>query len=228
MSFPYGEIEEKIGYTFRDRELLKQAFIHVSYGKFYKVPDNERLEYLGDAVLQMVVTEWQYDNDKRGEGKLSAARQRLVCKLALESAVDGLEIYPYLLRFGRQQNLGDKSKSNLFEAVCAAIYLDGGYLAAKRFIMRHGNIGFKEEDQNYKGALQEFLQGRGEKPPVYTSQKEGPDHLPVFYCTAEAMGENATAQGKSIKEAEALAAFRLLWELERKYGEKTPTKKRKK
>ncbi len=227
MSFPYAEIEERIGYVFRDRELLKQAFTHASYGKFYHVPDNERLEYLGDAVLEMVVTEWQYEKDGRAEGKLSAARQRLVCKLALESAVDGLGVYEYLLRFGKQQNLGDKSKSNLFEALAAAIYLDGGYLAAKKFILTHGNVGFKEEEQNYKGALQEFLQGRGEPPPKYTSTKEGPDHLPVFYCTAEAMGESATAQGKSIKEAEALSAFRLLWELEQKYG-KAPTKKRKK
>lgn len=228
MSFPYDEIEEKIGYTFRDRTLLKQAFTHASYGKFYKVPDNERMEYLGDAVLEMVVTEWQYEKDNRSEGKLSAARQRLVCRLALDTAVDGLGIYPYLLRFGRQQNLGDKSKSSLFEAVVAAIYLDGGYLAAKKFILKHGNIGFKEEDQNYKGALQEFLQAKGEPPPSYTSKKEGPDHLPVFYCTAEAMGENATAQGKNIKEAESLAAFRLLWELEQKYGKKAPAKKRKK
>ncbi len=225
MSFPYAEIEDKIGYAFRDRALLKQAFTHASYGKFHRVPDNERLEYLGDAVLEMVVTEWQYENDSRAEGKLSAARQRLVCKLALESAVDGLGIYEYLLRVGRQQNLGDKSKSNLFEAVAAAIYLDGGYLAAKRFILEHGNVGFQEEDQNYKGALQEFLQGRGEPPPAYVSRKQGPDHLPVFYCTVTAMGESATAQGKSIKEAEALSAFRLLWELEQKYGTQKKKKK---
>lgn len=228
MSFPYDEIEEKIGYVFRDRTLLKQAFTHISYGKFYHVPDNERLEYLGDSVLQMVVTEWQYEKDKRAEGKLSAARQRLVCKLALESAVDGLGIYPYILRFGRQQNLGDKSKSSLFEAVCAAIYLDGGYLAAKRFVLEHGNISFKEEEQNYKGALQEFLQGRGEVPPTYTSKKEGLDHAPVFYCTVKAMGETAMAQGKTIKEAESLAAFRLLWELEGKYGENPPKRKKRK
>ncbi len=226
MSFPYDEIEEKIGYTFRDRTLLKQAFTHVSYGKFYNAPDNERMEYLGDAVLEMVVTEWQYEKDDRPEGKLSAARQRLVCKLALETAVDGLDIYQYLLRVGKPQNLGDKSKSNLFEAVAAAIYLDGGYLAAKKFIFRHGNIRFKEEEQNYKGALQEFLQARGEPPPRYTCKKQGLDHAPIFYCTAWAMGESATAQGKNTREAEMLAAFRLLWELQQKYGE-TPAKKRK-
>ncbi len=226
MSFPFDEIEKKIGYTFRDRGLLKQAFTHSSYGKLYKETDNERMEYLGDAVLELVVTEWQYLNDKRAEGKLTEIRQHLVRKEALDSAVDGLDIFKYLLYAGRTQNLGDKSKSSLFEAVTAAIYLDGGYFAAKKFVLSYGNIRIREELKNYKGALQEFLQARG-KSPVYTpARKEGPDHAPVFYCSVSAMGERADGEGKNIKEAEAVAAYRLLWELQGKYGE--PSKNRKK
>ncbi len=227
MSFPYAEIEEKLGYTFRDRGLLKQAFVHSTYGNLHGLPDNERMEYLGDSVLQLIVTEWQYEKDKRPEGKLSEARQHFVCREALDTAVDGLGIYEYLLRSGRQQNLGDKTKSNLFEAVTAAIYLDGGFFAAKKFVLTHGNIGALRDWQNYKGDLQEYLQARGEKPPVYTSRRQGPDHAPVFRCRAEALGESADGEGKNIKEAESIAASRLLWELKKKYGE-TPNRKGKK
>ncbi len=227
MSFPFAEIEEKLGYTFRDKELLRQAFTHSTYGNLYGLPDNERMEYLGDAVLELVVTDWQYANDRRSEGRLSEARQHLVCREALDSAVDGLGIYGYLLRRGRQQNLGDKTKSNLFEAVTAAIYLDGGFFAAKKFVLAHGNIGFHSEGQNHKGDLQEFLQARGEKTPVYTSNKQGPDHAPVFRCRVTAMGEYAEGEGKNIKEAESIAASRLLWELKNKFQD-APTKTRKK
>ncbi len=229
MSFPYSEIEEKLGYTFRDKGLLKQAFTHSTYGNLYKVEDNERMEYLGDAVLELVVTDWQYEKDARAEGRLTEARQHFVRREALDTAVDGLDIFQYLLYFGRQQNVGDKTKSSLFEAVTAAIFLDGGYFAAKKFVLEHGNIGLQDEKLNYKGLLQEFLQARGEKPPVYTiPNREGPDHAPVFYCNAAAMGEFAEGEGKSRREAEMRAASRLLWELERKYGEKNPKTKRKK
>ncbi len=209
MSFPYAEIEEKLGYRFRDKELLKQAFTHASFAK----ENNERLEYLGDSVLQLVVTEWQYGSDERSEGKLSAARQRLVCEDSLESAVDALGIFPYLLVRGSAQNVSRKTRSDLFEAVSAAIYLDGGYAAAKKFILVHGNFDSYKEQRNYKGELQEFLQARGAQPPVYVSRKEGRDHAPLFYCKARALGEEAEGSGKSKHAAESVAAARLLWEL---------------
>ncbi len=228
MSFPYDEIENKIGYTFRDKGLLKQAFVHSTYGNLHKIEDNERMEYLGDAVLELVVTDWQYEKDKRPEGKLTEARQHFVRREALDTAVDGLDIFRYLLYFGGGRNLGDKTKSSLFEAVTAAIFLDGGYFAAKKFVLTHGNIGLPNDKINHKGLLQEFLQARGEKPPVYTQpRREGPDHAPVFYAKVEAMGEFAEGEGKNKREAETRAAQRLLWELEKKYAQ-TPDKKRKK
>ncbi len=216
MSFPYAEIEKKIGYEFQDKSLLKQAFTHSTYANLKRVESNERMEYLGDAVLELVVTEWQYKQDTRAEGKLTHARQLYVCRDALETAVDGLDIYGYLLVNGGKRNLGDKTKSNLFEAVAAAIYLDGGYEAARAFILAHGNLHFDAAGRNYKGELQEYLQARGENPPTYTSVKEGPDHAPVLRCTVKAMGESAFAQGKNRREAESLAASRLLWELQQR------------
>ena len=97
MDFPYAEIERKIGYTFKNKALLKEAFTHSSYAHRYGGPNNERLEYLGDAVLQFAVTEWQYRKDKNAtEGRMTASRQRLVCKDALDSAIDGLHVWEYL------------------------------------------------------------------------------------------------------------------------------------
>ena len=228
MIFPTQEVEEKLGYTFQDKGLLKQAFTHSSYANIWGDKDNERMEYLGDAVLQLVVTEWQYQNDKRAEGKLSASRQHFVRKEALDSLIDGLGVYEYLIFSGSKENLGDKTKSDLFEAIVGAIYLDGGYFPARKFILAHGNLSSEEEVQNHKGALQEWLQERGENPPQYRSIKKGKDHAPHFQCTVSAFGETAEGEGKTIKEAEAYAASRLLWELKKKYGEHAPNKKRKK
>ena len=149
MIFPTQEIEEKLGYTFQDKGILKQAFTHSSYANIWGDKDNERMEYLGDAVLQLVVTEWQYENDKRAEGKLSASRQHFVRKEALDTLIDGLGVYEYLIFSGSKDNLGDKTKSDLFEAIVGAIYLDGGYFPARKFILAHGNLSLDEEVQNH-------------------------------------------------------------------------------
>ena len=226
MDLPISEIEKKLGYVFKDKTLLEEAFTHSSYANRYGVPSNERMEYLGDSVLQLVVTEWQYRKDKQAtEGLLTKIRQKLVCKDALESAVDGLEIYPYLLYSGKVENVGDKSKSSLFEAVVAAIYLDGGYKAATKFILAHGNLRLDKGEENPKGELKEFLEKRGEKEPLYESQKSGKDNAPIFKCRASALGKEAFGSGKSKKEAEQTAAARLLWEIRQKYGKETKQKK---
>ncbi|MBQ5930135.1 MAG: ribonuclease III, partial [Clostridia bacterium] len=128
MSFSYQEIERVLGYTFRDKSLLKEAFTHSTYANIHGGKDNERLEYLGDAVLQLVVTEWQYKDDERAnEGELTRERQQLVCGDALDDAVENLNLQKYLLIEGGKANIGKKTVSSIFEAVAAAIYLDGGY-----------------------------------------------------------------------------------------------------
>lgn len=225
--FPVQEIEKKLGYVFKNKKLLQEAFTHSSYANRYGGRNNERLEYLGDAVLQLVVTEWQYLRDgQASEGKLTAKRQKLVCKDALDSAVDGLNIFGDLLTFGSEYNVRGKAKSSLFEAVTAAIYLDGGYSAAKKFIERHGNIHFDVDVGNPKGDLKEFLEKRGFSPPKYEMvEKTGKDNAPMFKYSASALGSVALGDGKSRREAESTAASRLLLELKGREKAEGPFRK---
>ena len=211
MDFPIKEIENKIGYTFRDKDLLKVAFTHSTYANAYGGKDNERMEYLGDAVLQLVVTEWQFARYERAEeGEMTRQRQKYVCEEALDEAARGLGLQKYLLVAGGKANVGKKTVSSLFETVVAAIYLDGGYDVAKAFIVKYGRLEMQSGSTNYKGALQEFLQSQGEQPPVYETVKSGKDNAPTFVATAVAMEKTATGEGGSKKEAEQQAAERLL------------------
>ena len=214
MRFPYEEIEEKLGYVFRNKNLLREAFTHASYAHHFYEKSNERLEYLGDSVLQLIVTEWQYRQDgEASEGKLTAIRQKLVCKNALDSAVDGLGVWQYLLAYGSDYNYRGKAKSSLFEAITASIYLDGGYKKAKEFVLKHGNLRMDMQSGNPKGELQEYVQARSVELPRYETVKSGRDDSPVFHTTVYALGEQAVGEGKTRKESEATSARRLLWEL---------------
>lgn len=222
MSFSYQEIERVLGYTFRDKSLLKEAFTHSTYANIHGGKDNERLEYLGDAVLQLVVTEWQYKDDERAnEGELTRERQQLVCGDALDDAVENLNLQKYLLIEGGKANIGKKTVSSIFEAVAAAIYLDGGYDEAKKFILRYAVFQKLNACQNPKGRLQEFLQAQGKKLPVYTCEKEGKDNAPIFRCRAQADGQTAHGEGKSKKLAEQAAAENLLKKLSANQTNKT-------
>ncbi|MBQ7948346.1 MAG: ribonuclease III [Clostridia bacterium] len=217
MRFPFEEIEKKIGYTFRDKALLQEAFTHSTYANAHGGKDNERMEYLGDAVLQLVVTEWQYLRDRKAEeGELTRQRQKFVCEETLDEAVRDLGLQKYLLVSGGRANVGKKTVSSLFETVIAAIYLDGGYEPAKAFILEHGHLETQQSTQNYKGALQEFLQAKGEKAPVYETEKAGKDNAPVFFAKVSAMGKFASGEGGSKKEAEQQAAKALLAQLKGK------------
>ena len=214
MSFPFTELENKIGYVFQDKALLEEAFTHSTYAHLHGGKDNERMEYLGDAVLQLVVTEWQYLRDARAEeGRLTFERQKLVCEDALDEAVRGLGLQRYLRIEGGRANVGKKTVSSLFETVVAAIYLDGGYAPAKAFILRYGRLETQSQPQNHKGTLQEWLQGKGEQPPVYETVKSGKDNAPVFRATVTAMDKQAMGEGGSKKEAEQQAAQALLRKL---------------
>lgn len=209
--FPFSEVEKKIGYVFRDKPLLEEAFTHSTYANAYGGKDNERMEYLGDAVLQLVVTEWQYARHKRAEeGVLTRERQKLVCEDALDEAVQKLGVKQYLLVSGGKANVGKKTVSSLFETIVAAIYLDGGYEPAKAFILRHGRLEEEAFAVNHKGDLQEYLQKQGEAPPVYETEKSGKDNAPDFLTTATAKGKTARGAGGSKKAAEQQAAKNLL------------------
>ena len=211
MKFPHEEIENKIGYVFRNKNLLEEAFTHSTYANAYGGRDNERMEYLGDAVLQLVVTEWQYLRDKQAdEGSMTRGRQTIVCEEALLEAVKELDIGKYLRIAGGKANVGKKTVSSLFETVTAAIYLDGGYAPAKEFIGKFALNHLQQRDENAKGALQEYLQNIGELPPSYRTEKTGKDNAPVFHAEVQALGERATGEGKSKKQAEQNAALSLL------------------
>ena len=213
MSFPRAEIETKIEYAFQDERLLQTAFTHSTYSNAHGGKDNERLEYLGDAVLQLIVTEWQIQTSKAQEGALTQNRQKLVCEDALYEAVKGMDIAKYLLISGGKANVGKKTISSLFETIIAAIYLDGGYAPAKAFVHRFLLTDNRAKESNPKGELQEYLQSIGADLPVYESKKEGKDNAPTFVCQVTAQGKSAQGTGSSKRQAEQAAAAALLAQL---------------
>ena len=207
------EIEKKIGYTFHNKKLLETAFTHVSYGNTWGVADNERLEYLGDAVLELLITEKQYFESVASEGSMTKSRQGLVSKLPLKEAVERMDVAQYLRFVGGKDNVGDKTVSSLYESLLAAVYLDGGIDAARAFLRRHPLLADDATEQNYKGAWQEYLQKDGKDLPIYDFRKEGQDNAPTFYCSATAQGEIGMGKGATKRAAEQEAARELLTKL---------------
>lgn len=195
--------QRALGYTFCDRELLKTCFTHKTYANNRGGESNERLEFLGDAVLQLCVTETLYRGNGSDEGALTDLRKQYVSKEALELAEKKAGLMPYLRYSGGENNLAGKTPSNLFEAVTAGIYLDGGMAEARKFLER-----FLTEDKtdNYKSRLQEYAQEREKKTPEYAVREEEGR----FVCTVRALGKEARGEGESKKAAEKEAAKALL------------------
>ncbi len=199
----YAEAEAAIGRTFRDRELLRRCFTHSSYSNACGGESNERLEFLGDAVLQLIVTERLFGESPADEGKLTSLRKRIVSREALTPAAEKLGLMRFLRHSGGEDNLGGKTPSNLFEAVVAGIYLDGGTEAARVFLEKNLALA---ADGDYKSALQEYVQARAEELPVYTVREEEGG----FSCSVRALGAEAQGRGENKKTAQAQAARALL------------------
>lgn len=219
----FSEIERKIGYRFSDKKRLEEAFTHVTYAHLHGGKDNERVEFLGDTVLQFVVTDYLYQKyPDKTEGELTRMRAELVCEEALLKVVQALGLERYLRIEGGKANVGKKTYSSLFETVTGAIYLDGGYENAKKFVFDSGLIESANapRKKDAKSCLQEFLQALKEQPPVYECVKEGKDNAPTFRCKATALGKSETGEGKSKKTAEQQAAERLLKTLEKENRKK--------
>jgi ribonuclease-3 len=210
----------QIGYTFTDTGLLNMALTHPSYGG----PDNQRLEFLGDAVLEFLISErlYHYCPQER-EGSLTYKRARLVCEASLSSIAGQIGLGEYLL-IGKVEEMtqGRRKRSILadaMEALIAAVYLDGGIDSARALAARlwPSLEAPRTVPENSKGDLQVFLQARGEPAPRYhTDSAEGPPHDRLFHVSVYA-GDTALASGsgKSKKEAEqraAYAAFKALTE----------------
>lgn len=195
--------ERALGYTFQNKALLKQCFTHKSFGDSYREAHNERLEFLGDAVLQLAVSEALYLREETDEGRMTEARKRFVSREALTEAAEKADILGFMRYAGGEDTVGGKTPSNLFEAVVAGIYLDGGMHAARAFLKR-----FLQESEiyNYKSLLQEYVQEREKRPPEYTT-------FPAetgYGCRVRALGKEAEGFGKSKQLAQVAAAEKLL------------------
>lgn len=198
------EAERAIGYTFRDKELLKRCFTHSSYANAYGEASNERLEFLGDAVLGLCISEKLFcDNRGFDEGELTDVRQEYVSEAPLTQSADGAGLMRFLRYSGGEGNVGGKTASSLFEAVTAGIYLDGGLKAAGEFIFK---FAVRLQEKNYRSLLQEFVQERvrtsGGKAVDYTGREENGEYV----CTASALGKSVTERAKYKKTAEKAAA----------------------
>jgi len=225
-------LEEKLGYKFRNSLLLGEALTHPSLAYESRRPhfDNQRLEFLGDAVLQLVLTEELFRMfPEFPEGRLTKLRARLVSRQALAKFALGLDLGAYvMLGKGEESSGGRKRVSTLadaFEAVIGAVYLDGGTEPSRDVILNICGSKVDElvespEERNPKGELQEALQAISAEAPCYRVLAEsGPDHRKVFQVEVIWQGRNlGTGRGKSKKEAESRAASDALrvrgWEQE--------------
>jgi len=220
-------LQNRLGYTFRDENLLRLALTHPSIAHEQGVPveHNQRLEFLGDAVLQLVLTRELYEKFPAfDEGPLTKARAKLVNRRTL--AVHGRELglgAHLILSRGEELHGGRERPSALadaYEALVGAIFLDGGFDGAREFILREFGAAFGGLTvipilENPKGELQEFLQARSTEAPQYhVVSSSGPDHDRVFECTVHHAGvELARGCGKSKKAAESEAALAALKKL---------------
>jgi ribonuclease III len=222
-----SEFQARLGFRFRDEGLLRLALTHpsVAHETGTPSPHNQRLEFLGDAVLQLVLTRELYERFPAfDEGPLTKARAKLVNRrtLAEHARVLGLGAHLILSR-GEEINGGRERGSTLadaFEALLGAIFLDGGFEAARAFILHEFGAAFGKLNvlpiiENPKGELQELLQARSPEAPEYhVVSATGPDHDRLFECTVQHEGiELARGSGKSKKAAESDAALAALKKL---------------
>lgn len=217
-----------IGYSVRNQDVFVQSLLHRSFlaRANHLVRSNERLEFLGDSILNLIVAEYLYHHyPDAQEGELTKVRSRLVNRKALAAYAKDIKLSDFILMSSSAaQSIGkgcDTIIADTYEAVIAAIYLDGGYDAARRFVERQILAALKSgsvitEDQNYKSMLLEYAQSKGFGIPRYTiTREEGPDHDRTFTVEVMLNNENkGSGTGKNKKEAEQAAASRALENLE--------------
>ncbi len=211
-------LEERLGYQFQNRTLLENALTHSSYANEHRdagMPSNERLEFLGDSVLGMVVADHLYrEHPQMPEGELTRTRAAMVCEDSLVEVARTLDLGRYL-RLGKGEDAGGGRErpsilADATEAVIAAIYLDGGIAQARRTI-RALILGNEEElsaSRDYKTALQELIQKESGRKLTYRLVAEtGPDHAKCFSMEVDLNGTVVGAgEGRTKKAAEQAAA----------------------
>lgn len=222
----WDDCQKSLGVAFRQESLLEQAFVHLSYlneNPSFAQPSNERLEFLGDAVLNFIVTEKLYEEfPKLSEGELTEIRASLVCRDALAELASSLKLGNWLLLGRGEEATGGRAKvsnlANAMEALIGALYLDQGLTQTRRFILRQFKPELKKikagkTPPNYKALVQELIQGQKRPTPVYRLvEATGPDHSKQFTAQILVEGEVlGRGTGKSKKAAESQAA-RAAWE----------------
>ena len=214
------EVQHLIGYTFRDRNLLSLSLTHRSFLRYNNQRNcsNERLEFLGDSVLGLVIASRLYrDHPDESEGNLTKIKAMMVNESTLSTVSRTVGLNAYILLSPEEEKSGGRDRSSIisdaFESVIGAVYLDGGFEAARDVVLRliytrKENIITDDNQRNYKGDLLELVQARGEGMPRYDVVSEkGPDHEKEFQVIVTVsglvVGEGA---GSSKKEAEQKAA----------------------
>ena len=213
-------LEQRLGYSFSNKDLLYRALTHSSYGDGRGgAPDNERLEFLGDRVLGLLVARYLFDLDQDfDEGDMAPRLNALVRKEACARAARSAGLGRALRLSRSEDHNGGRGKTSILgdacEALLAALYLDGGMVAAEHFFTRFWGEALDQAVKTVKepkGALQEWAQGQGFDLPRYTLvERTGPDHAPVFVVEVRAGGFSATGTGSSKQDAERSAAQEVL------------------
>lgn len=207
------ELQNVIGYSFNNINLLTQALTHISFANDNNVESYERLEFLGDAVIELIVSEYIYESLPITAGDLTRLRASLVSTDYLSKISIKLELDKKARKSKSLQQLGKKNIADLFESLVGAIYLDGGFGAAKSIIMKYviidnNNIAFVIKNSiDYKSRLQEYMQGNGSKFEYVLLSSSGPDHQREFEVALVIEGNNTVvAKASSIQHAEEKCA----------------------
>lgn len=214
----YSKLEEEIGYCFKDKNLIKNALTHTSYAYENNVKSNEKLEFLGDSILEFLSSTYIYEKyPNLKEGEMTKVRAQVVCEESLYK-IAKMHNFGDFLYLGKSEKMtGGKDNPAILadsvEAMIAAMYIDGGLDVTRKFIIKNLENEIKLASQNvgvkdYKTVLQEILQKHGDVDIKYKIIKEsGPDHNKTFVSEVIYNGKVlATGQGKSKKQAEMDAA----------------------
>ena len=229
------KFQEVIGYHFHDEKLLRQALTHSSFANekhLKKHSDNERLEFLGDAVLEIISSEFLYkEYPDKPEGELTKLRASIVCEPTLALCTKDIALGEYLLLGKGEDQTGGRGRksilSDALEAVIGAIYLDGGFANAKEFIHRFilNDMEHKKLFYDSKTILQEVVQAAHKEVVYEIIGESGPEHDKDFIASAKVDGMfHVTAKGHTKKHAEQHAAYEALVEL-KKQGYEFPIRK---
>ena len=222
-----ADLQQRLGYQFRDEGLLRLALTHpsIAHEQNESSPHNQRLEFLGDAILGAVLSQQLYEKfPEADEGLLTKSRAKLVNAATLTGHGRMLDLGVHMILSRGEENTGGRTRPSIladaFEALLGAIYLDGGFVAVRDFILReftndYAELALPAGIENPKGELQEFLQATSPVAPVYQLiSAVGPDHDRDFVCAVLHDGaELAQGTGKSKKAAESEAALAALKKL---------------